>query len=207
MPREISVGDVEICWLGHAGFMLKSGNAVVYIDPYKVSHGEKADMILVTHEHYDHCDPGSVSVLSGKGTLVVAPKSCRGKLSKFREIKIGDSVIEQGIKVMVVDAYNKEKQFHPRGSGVGYLVTMGETVIYHAGDTDRIPEMSELGHVNVALLPVGGTYTMDVQEAAMAAEAVGAEITIPMHWGTVVGTQSDAERLKKLCKTRVEVLS
>jgi L-ascorbate metabolism protein UlaG (beta-lactamase superfamily) len=206
MAKSIMTGDVEVTWLGHASFMFKSGETVVYIDPYKVSHGEKADLILVTHDHYDHCDPGSISAIRKEGTVIVAPESCKKKLGGMNSIKSGQSMEKCGVGIIAVPAYNVSRQFHPRGGGLGYVVTIGGKRIYHAGDTDNIPEMSELGDIDMALLPVGGTYTMNPEEAADAAEKIGAEITVPMHWGGIVGTRKDAEEFKKLAKGRVEIL-
>ena len=206
MASEISMGDVRVRWLGHSGFMFKSKDTVVYVDPYKVSHGEKADLILVTHDHYDHCDPASISSLKKEGTVIVAPESCKQKLHKIKEIRTGKIIEERGVEIRAVPAYNRNKQFHPEGSGIGYVFSMRGKRIYHAGDTDIIPEMENLGEVDVALLPVGGTYTMDAEEAAEAAGKIDAEVTIPMHWGDVVGTRDDAEKFRKLAKVRVEIL-
>lgn len=206
MSREMRFGELELTWLGHAGFMLRAAGKVLYIDPYKVSHGDKADIILITHDHYDHLDPGSISSISKEDTVLIAPKACKEKLKGMKEIKPGNLIEEQGINIMAVPAYNRSKQFHPRGSGVGYVLTMGGKTVYHAGDTDSIPEMSDLGDVDIALLPVGGTYTMDAREAAEAADRIGAEVTIPMHWGGIVGTRDDAEELRKATKSKVVIM-
>lgn len=206
MSREMKFGELELTWLGHAGFMFKAAGKVLYIDPYKVSHGDKADVILITHEHYDHLDPGSISSISKEDTVLIAPRSCKEKLRDMKEIKPGNLTEEKGIDIMAVPAYNRNKQFHPQGSGVGYVLTMGGKTVYHAGDTDSIPEMSDLGDVDIALLPVGGTYTMDAHEAAEAADKIGAEVTIPMHWGNIVGTRNDAEDFRKATKSRVVIL-
>lgn len=206
MGKALDVGDVHVEWLGHAGFMLKSGETVVYIDPYKISHGDKADVILITHDHYDHCDPGSVSTVRKEGTVVVAPRSCRNKIQGIVEISPGQEMEKKGVKIFAVPAYNEKKQFHPRGEGVGFVLTFGGKRIYHAGDTDSIPEMSNLGELDLAMIPVGGTYTMNAEEAAEAAGRIGAGITVPMHWGDIVGTRKDAEQFRKLAKVRVEIL-
>ena len=207
MGKSIKIDGVEITWLGHAGFMFKSGDTVVYVDPYKVSHGEKADIILITHDHYDHCDPASVSSVSKDGTIIVAPKSCKEKLKKIKEIKVGQIVKERGIEITAVPAYNKLKQFHPEGLGVGYVLSIAGKRIYHAGDTDNISEMENLDHIDVALLPVGGTYTMNAHEAADAADKIHPKIAIPMHWGDIVGTRKDAEEFKRISNVRVEILN
>jgi L-ascorbate metabolism protein UlaG (beta-lactamase superfamily) len=206
MGRTLELGGVHVEWLGHSGFMLKAGGTVVYIDPYKISHSEKADLILITHDHYDHCDPGSVSTIRKEDTVVVAPKSCRQKLDGIVEISPGQVMEKRGVEIRAVPAYNKTKQFHPRGEGVGFVLEIAGKRIYHAGDTDSIPEMGNLGELDLALLPVGGTYTMDAREAAEAAGRIGASLTVPMHWGDIVGTRKDAEEFRKLARVRVEVL-
>lgn len=206
MGKTLELGDVHVEWLGHASFMFRAGETVVYVDPYKVSHGDKADLILITHDHYDHCDPASVGYLRKEETALVAPKSCKEKLQRITEIGPGQVIEKKGVEITAVPAYNISKQFHPHGKGLGYVFVLAGKRIYHAGDTDSIPEMEGLGEIDLALLPVGGTYTMNPSEAAEAAEKMGAAITIPIHWGDIVGTRDDAEEFKKLAKVRVEIL-
>jgi L-ascorbate metabolism protein UlaG (beta-lactamase superfamily) len=206
MGKELELGDVHVEWLGHASFTFSAGETLVYIDPYKVSHGEKADLILITHDHYDHCDPSSVSTIRKEETVVVAPKICKEKLHGVVEIGPGKTIEKKGVSITAVPAYNKNKQFHPRGRGVGYVFSLAGKRIYHAGDTDSIPEMEGLGEIDLALLPIGGTYTMNPSEAAEAAKRIGAKITVPMHWGDIVGNRNDAEEFRRLAKVRVEIL-
>jgi L-ascorbate metabolism protein UlaG (beta-lactamase superfamily) len=206
MERSIELKGVMVEWLGHAGFMFKSHGKVVYVDPFKVHQGDKADLIMVTHEHYDHCDPGSVKALSRSDTVVVAPAPCGKKLGGAINIKPGQTLTEKGVTIRAVPAYNRSKSFHPMGSGVGFVFSIEGLTVYHAGDTDSIPEMSGLGSIDLALLPVGGTYTMNHSEAAQAAGVIGAGLTIPMHWGDIVGTRDDAERFRKEAKVPVKVL-
>ena len=207
MAGETIVGEVKINWLGHASFLIEGMGKVVYVDPYKVSHGEKADLILVTHDHYDHCDPASIAALSKEGTIVLGPRGVKGKVTGAQEIKVGNLIEKTDVQVMAVPAYNKDKAFHPEGQGVGFVFKVGDKRIYHAGDTDRIPEMDDLGEIDVALLPVGGTYTMNASEAAEAADRIKAELTIPMHWGGIIGTREDADRFKKKASVKVEILA
>jgi L-ascorbate metabolism protein UlaG (beta-lactamase superfamily) len=206
MATETTIGDVKVKWLGHAGFRFVSGETIVYVDPYKISHGEKADLILVTHDHYDHCDPSSISLLRKEGTLVVGPKACKNKIDGLSEIKIGKTIEKNSVQITAVPAYNNNKHFHPQGAGMGFVFVLGGKRIYHAGDTDRISEMGTLGEIDLALLPVGGTYTMGPEEAAEAANMINAKLTIPMHWGGIVGTRKDAENFKKLASVKVEML-
>jgi L-ascorbate metabolism protein UlaG (beta-lactamase superfamily) len=206
MTRNIDLGNLRLEWIGHAGFRIETDQVILYIDPYKVSHGERADIILITHDHYDHCDPSSVSSIRKEDSVIIAPKKCQEKLRKTSEIKSGQTLEKGGARITAIPAYNRTKQFHPHGSGLGYVIEIAGSRIYHAGDTDSIPEMQELGHIDVALLPVGGTYTMNPEEAAEAAEKINADVTIPMHWGDIVGTRKDAEEFRKLAKVRVELL-
>lgn len=206
MGDSIEIGDVHVHWLGHASFVFKAGETVVYVDPFKVSHGEKADLILLTHDHYDHCDPGSIANIRKEEAVVVGPRSCSKKVDGVVGISSGQAMNKKGVEIKAVPAYNETKHFHPKGEGVGYILTISGKKIYHAGDTDSIPEMGNLGEIDLALLPVGGTYTMNAQEAAEAADKIGAGLTVPMHWGDIVGTKKDAEEFKKLAKVRVEIL-
>ena len=148
--------------------------------------------------------------MAGSDTVVLAPQSAAAKLEGFRikVVKEGDTFDEMGVKGKAVPAYNTSKQFHPKGSGVGYVFAMGGKNVYHAGDTDLIDEMRLLGQVHVALLPVGGTYTMNAEEAAAAVnEMIRPEVSIPMHWGSIVGSKSDAQRFKELVTIgRVKIL-
>ena len=193
------VEGVEVEWLGHAGFKLKS-EAVVYLDPYLLSSDpEKADVIMITHEHYDHCDPDRVRQLSKEGTVVVTTAACAAKLGgDVSVVEAGDEVTVENIAIKAVPAYNIGKPYHSRGKGVGYVFRLGGKRIYYAGDTDLIPEMGELGEVDIAILPVGGTYTMDVSEAAEAAGVIGPEVAIPMHYNYVSGTSADPDEFKEL---------
>jgi L-ascorbate metabolism protein UlaG (beta-lactamase superfamily) len=183
----------SVKWLGHASFQITGENKVIYIDlssETKASGG--ADLILVTHSHPDHFDPPKIKKVSKSGTIVIAPKDCAAKLQGRSEIvKPGANLHHENIQVKAVEAYNYKRfrspgvPFHPKGLGVGYLVTIRGKTIYHAGDTDFIPEMERLGSVDVALLPSGGKFTMDNPEAAEAAKAIKPKVAIPMHrWDT-----------------------
>ncbi|NAS89680.1 hydrolase [ANME-1 cluster archaeon AG-394-G21] len=167
---------------------------------------ERADVILLTHHHKDHCKSVTVNRLKDADTLVMAPKRCIKELGKaINVVASGDEITFGKIKIKAVDAYNTEqgsstKKVHHKGIGVGYLITIGGKTIYHAGDTDFIPEMLEFGDVDVALLPIGGTFTMDIQEAVDAAIAIKPEIVIPMHY-----LKADSEEFKENVDARSNI--
>lgn len=196
-----------IFWLGHDSFRLH-GEQVVYIDPWKLAaEAEKADVILITHEHYDHFSPDDVAIISKADTVVVAPQSVAAKGGfKFIVVKPGDQVNANGVAIEVVAAYNPNKKFHPHAAGhVGYIVTLNGKRIYHAGDTDEIPEMAQI-QCDIALLPVSGTYVMTAIEAASAANNIKPSLAIPMHYDTIIGSREDAEEFKRLANVPVEIL-
>lgn len=181
-------------WLGHASFQIVADGKNIYIDPYEGSYAEKADIILVTHSHFDHCDTSKIERARKSDTMIIAPADCASKIrGNVKVLKPGDRVAVNDITIETVHAYNVRRfrspgnPFHPKGSGLGYLIMIGGKTIYHAGDTDFIPEMRDLRDrgISLALLPSGGTYTMDNPEAAEAALAINPEVVIPMHrWDT-----------------------
>lgn len=199
----------NIFWLGHASFRLK-GEKIIYIDPWKLdASAESADVILVTHNHGDHFSPADIAKISRADTIVVAPPVVAEKMSgKPIVVKPGDQITAAGIAIEVVPAYNTNKPNHPRSAGhVGYIVTLNGKRIYHAGDTDLMPEMATL-RADIALLPVSGKYVMNAAEAAEAANAIQPALAIPIHWGdpAAVGTRADAEEFKRLAQVPVEIL-
>ena len=199
-------------WLGHASFRL-DGPPTIYFDPWKLGvHHPQADIILVSHEHHDHCSPEDVRQVSGPNTVVVCNAGSADRLPGATVVRPGDRITAAGVEIEAVRAYNVNKfrspgvPFHPRQADhVGYIVTVGGVRIYHAGDTDHIPEMAEFD-VDVALLPVSGTYVMTVEEAVQAAQATDPQIVVPMHYGSGIGTASDGERLVELYQGQVVLL-
>ena len=184
---------VFIKWLAHASFQIKANGKIIYVDLEKSGEAdEKADLILVTHSHTDHCDSDKIKNVRKKDTVIIAPKDCVSKIGgTVKTLKPGEETSVGNIRVKAVEAYNYKRfrspgnPYHPKGFGVGYLIKVEGKTIYHAGDTDFIPEMRQLGSVDVVLLPSGGTYTMDNAEAAEAAIAINPKIVIPMHrWDT-----------------------
>lgn len=195
-------------WLGHDSFRI-DGVPTVYFDPWNLTESQqKADVVLVSHEHYDHCSPDDVRRLSRRDTVVIANPSAAKKLPFVTHIlRPGEQVSVGEVTVEAVPAYNVGKHFHPRtAEHCGFIVTIGGERVYFAGDTDHIPEMAAI-RCDIALLPVGGTYTMDAREAALAAADIQPKVAIPMHWGSrVAGSRQDAERFRSLYDGNVVIL-
>ena len=199
---------VEITWFGHASFRISDGKNVIYIDPWKLpGEPHDADAIFVSHSHYDHCSKPDVRKVSKAGTVIVAPADTIRKLGATNAIAPGESLPIQDIVVEAVAAYNVGKTFHPRGHNwCGAVISIGGKRIYYAGDTDLVPHMSNLKDVDVALLPVGGTYTMSAAEAADATKVIGCKAAIPYHWGDIIGSEADAAAFAKAAACKVHVL-
>lgn len=195
-----------IYWLGHASFRIEDA-VTIYIDPWKLKKGPAADLILVTHGHHDHCSPQDIAKISKPGTVIVCPASCAGELKgDVRTIAPGQTLQVGQVTIEAVPAYNSGKPYHPKQAGnVGYIVEVGGRRIYHAGDTDLISEMDAI-RCDVALLPIGGTYTMNAEEAAQAVQRIKPKTVVPMHWGDIVGSKGDVVRFQKLVPKDVEVV-
>ncbi len=202
----------KLHWLGHDSFRL-DGPPVIYFDPWKLQ-GKPApgDLVLVSHDHFDHCSPDDVEKVLGPKTVVVANSSAAAKLPGARAVKPGERLAMAGVEIEAVPAYNLTKfrspgvPFHPQDAGhVGYVITIEGVRLYFAGDTDQIPEMAGLA-CDVALLPVSGTYVMTVEEAAVAARTIKPQIVVPMHYGAGIGTEGDGQRFSELYGGKVVVL-
>ncbi len=196
----------RVHWLGHASFRI-DGPPTIYIDPWKLTGNlPPADLILVTHDHHDHCSPDDVARIRRPGTVIVASQAAARKLGKgVQVVKPGDRLTVAGVTVEAVPAYNTAKTFHPKAADyVGYIVTVGGARIYHTGDTDPIPEMAGLS-ADILLVPVSGTYVADADQAAEIVRAVKPKIAVPMHIGDIVGSLADAERFKKLVDCQVVI--
>lgn len=207
----MEVNGISLKWLGHASFKIKTEGKIIYIDPYEVSDEEKADIILVTHEHYDHCSIKDITKLSKKNTSIIVTPDCLSKVSNIEKAKLvsvepNKEYEVDGLKIETIPAYNINKKFHPKENGwVGYILNIEGKRIYHAGDTDFIPEMKNLRNIEIAMLPIGGTYTMDVKEAAEAANIIKPKVAIPMHYNKIQGTEANPEEFKQKVKPSIKV--
>ena len=195
----------KMTWLGHDCFRI-DGSKTVYIDPYNIEPGKKADLLLVTHDHFDHCSPEDIDKIVQPETVLITEKDAAKKLSgNVKTIEPGDSLAVGDVKIEAVPAYNTNKDFHPKANGwLGFILEMDGVRIYHAGDTDFIPEMEDL-NVDIALLPVSGTYVMTADEAVKAALAIDPGVAVPMHYGAIVGDSSDADTFKAKLEGKVTV--
>jgi len=204
----------RIHWLGHDAFRI-DGPQIIYLDPYRLDQeNPEADVILITHDHSDHCSPEDVAKIQGQNTTIVTIDAAAAQLhGDVQIVKPGDSLTVKGIEVKAVPAYNVDKfrspgtPFHSRPSGhVGFIVTLDGQRIYHAGDTDHIPEMAGLGSIDVALLPVSGTFVMTSDEAVEAARTIDPGVAIPMHVGRGIGSLEDAQAFKQNAPVEVVIL-
>jgi len=210
---------IQIRWYGHDTFTIKN-NVTVCIDPYKLTKPLSADIILISHNHFDHLSEDDLSKIANQNTIIVAPNECISQLSKIKNKKIimilpNEEKTINNVKIKAVPAYNidkinpdTKKPFHPKeDSKVGFIVTINGVSVYHTGDSDLIPEMTDL-KPDILLVPVSGTYVMTASEAANAVAKIKPKLAIPMHYGTIVGSDEDAKEFKKLVKScEVQILT
>ncbi len=203
---------VQIHWLGHSAFKIK-GRRTLYIDPFHIKDGQdKADVILITHNHFDHCDVESLEKIVAPHTIIICATDCLstvtrvGHVMDIKPITPGKSLEVFDIKVQAHPAYNTNKEFHPKhNEWVSYLININGVKIFHAGDSDAIPEFKDL-RPDIALLPVSGVYVMTATEAADLAKTMQAKIAIPMHYDEVIGSSQDAEQFKTLVGETARIL-
>ena len=202
---ETSAGELEMTFVGHGTLLFTLGETVIHVDPVSAeadySAMPKADIILVTHEHRDHLDPGAIATIRKEGTTLLLTAKCAATVSGGAAMKNGDSRTLDGLKIEAVPAYNivhkrpSGEPFHPKGDGNGYVITFGDTRVYVAGDTENTPEMSALEDIDVAFLPMNLPYTMTPAMAADAAKAFRPKILYPYHFGA-----TDTSQLVRLLK-------
>ncbi|MBY8981893.1 MAG: MBL fold metallo-hydrolase [Candidatus Lokiarchaeota archaeon] len=191
--------SISIQWLAHAAFKIKTNEKVIYIDPRYMKkfdnyigsyfkNPEQADIILFTHHHTDHCYPSSISKMSNSKTIFIGPERCHERIgNKLRIIQVNEVIKINKIQIKAVHAYNIKRcrknggLFHPKGLRVGYLINIKGFTIYHAGDTEKIPEMDKFGKVDIAMIPIGDKFTMSIYEAIKATITIQPKIVIPMH--------------------------
>ena len=216
--------DIQISWTGHDGFKIRGTNSqnsqlTIYVDPYQLSpkyHNQNdADVVLLTHDHFDHLSIDDLKQIVNNNTSIAAATECVEKLAELklkeiRGLKPGEKTIVKGLTIEAVPAYNTNKKFHPKSDGkIGFVFSINEKRIYHAGDTDMITVMESIGP-DIARVPVSGTYVLDAVEAANAVNDLirPKKVAIPMHYNAIVGTKEDAKKFKNLVKAcKVEILS
>jgi len=210
---------IKIRWYGHDTFTLEK-EITICIDPYKLSKTIQADLVLISHNHFDHLSLEDLKKISSRNTIIIAANECMSQISNISSkekigIAPGEEKTINNIKVKAIPAYNidkinpdTKKPFHPKeDKKIGFIITMQGTSIYHTGDSDLIPEMTDL-KPDVLLIPVSGTYVMTAKEAANAVEKIKPKIAIPMHYGTIVGSENDAKEFKNMVKScKVQILT
>jgi L-ascorbate metabolism protein UlaG (beta-lactamase superfamily) len=196
----------NIHWLGHDVLLLE-GSVTVCFDPFQLTADRPADLILISHDHFDHCSPDDVARVQKDTTTIVTDASSAAKLKgDVRVVVPGDRLTVKGVDIEVGPAYNTDKEFHPKSAGMlSFVVTLDGVRYYHAGDTDVIPEMNDL-KVDVAFLPVSGTYVMTAEQAVKAARAIKPKLAVPMHYGAIVGSEDDAIKLKKALEGEIQTV-
>ncbi|MFA5362728.1 MAG: MBL fold metallo-hydrolase [Candidatus Omnitrophota bacterium] len=199
----------NIHWLGHAGFFIECPKKKnVFIDPYKIKNKlPKADIILITHAHANHCSPADIKKIVKEGTVIIGPAQIVLELPyPVKVVSPGERLTVKDIEIQAVWAYNPLKKYHPREEGnLGFVVTIDKIKVYHAGDTDFIPEMKKI-KADIAIVPIGGIYTMDAREAAEAVNVMHPAVVIPMHFVNPEREEEDLRIFQSLCKSEVRVL-
>lgn len=211
---------VNLELLNHDAVKIKN-RMTIYIDPFGIAKGDAADLILISHEHFDHCSVADIRKIMTKNTIIVASKQCKEQLDQLahsvKEIRYmdpNDSIKISDVVIDTVPAYNVDKfrepgkVFHPKeDKKLGFVLTINRRKIYHTGDTDLIPEMKNLQNkIDIAFVPISGTYVMTAEEAAEAVRLIRPKVAIPMHYKAIVGKKEDAERFKSLVKSDVQIL-
>jgi L-ascorbate metabolism protein UlaG (beta-lactamase superfamily) len=183
------MADMKIKWLGHASFLIKTKGKKIYIDPYAGDYEEEADVVLITHGHGDHCDLNKLSLVRRPDTTILTSEACAEAIpsDNITTMSPGDLEDIKGITIHAVEAYNYKRfrspgiPYHPEGTQVGFIVESEGNRVYHAGDSDYLPSMKNLKGVTLALLPIMGRATMDLDEAVEATLGINPEMVMPMH--------------------------
>lgn len=206
--KEAAMG-MTLQWLGHASFKICHEDTVIYIDPWKLKDSpHDATLVLVSHSHYDHYSKEDIAKASGPNTKLIASADVIAKEKAGEAIMPGLTIELETARLTGVAAYNSDKTYHPKANNwVGFIIQIGSKRIYYAGDTDLTEEMKAIKDIDIALLPVGGTYTMDSKEAAEATKHIKPKLAIPYHWGDIVGRRSDAEKFADIAECDTKILA
>ncbi len=200
----------------HSSIRIRSDRGIIYADPYHMrAEPHDADYIFITHEHYDHFSPEDIAKTGKDDTVLIVPESMKAKAEKDTAGKYaiitaspGASFELDDIRFEAIPAYNRLKPFHPRNAQwLGYVLVIGDERIYIAGDTDLTVEAKQV-KCDIALVPIGGTYTMNAKQAAELVNAIRPAVAIPTHYGSVTGSERDAEEFaaKVDPAVRVEII-
>ena len=180
-------GDIRIAFVGHGTLMITYSGKVIHVDPVSMyadyATMPKADVILVTHEHGDHLDSKAIQAVTTSRTTLITNQASAKNLDNVSVMKNGDTRSVDGINIEAVPAYNPDKQFHPKGNGNGYVITLGDKRVFVAGDTEDVPEIKALKNIDVAFLPMNLPFTMTPEQVADAAKAMRPKILYPYHFG------------------------
>ncbi len=195
--------SMKITWFGHASFLIETNGKNIYIDPKYGESESKADIILVSHGHYDHYSWEKINELRMDNTSILSTSEVAGRVDGAKALNPGDKQNVDGIIIEAVYAYSKTRSSHPKGTAIGFIIEAERKRVYFAGDTDLIPEMKHI-KADIAIVPVSGTYVMDHDEAVEAIKNIKPIIAIPMHYGSIVGTIEDAELFKESVEFETE---
>jgi L-ascorbate metabolism protein UlaG (beta-lactamase superfamily) len=208
-PWEACLSDLleGVTWFRGSSVRIEREGLVIFVDPAGVPRAGEADYVLLTHPHYDNFSEDDIERVRSRRTVVVAPASMKKQMEQADHfMRPGDMIQLEGIDVLAVPAYNKEKKFHPqKNAWLGYVFTVGGVTYYHAGDTDYLESMSHI-RCDIAFLPCQGSYTMGPDEAARAAKECGAKVVVPVHWGETASSKANVSRLAALAPSQVRIL-
>ena len=197
---------MKIKWLGHSSFKI-TGTKTIYIDPWKIKGNAPADIILISHPHFDHFSPRDIEKIQGPSTIVVGPvESVHGLTGKVEDVLPGKKLKIGNVTIETFPAYNTDKNFHPKiNKWLSYLIIMDGIRIFHTGDSDLIDDFKGI-KTDILFVPISGHYVMNAEEAATLTNLINPKLTIPMHWGDIIGNSEDAKKFESLVKGKVKIL-